>query len=200
MIASQPVSIDQIKASLNSLTSTQALKELFYNHLKYDRVDTTISARTLPESVRANLKGSKMVLLAQGGAQNKFDVIYTQLNSQQIRKQEQRGIIDALLMIHPYSLFVFSNRDQDDWHFINAKYDDKATQWRLLRRMVVNQREHLRTAIEQISELDLQFIGNSYGKGITELEPLEIQTQHDKAFDVEKVTLDVQVFKLRLDD
>jgi hypothetical protein len=104
MIASQPVSINQIKASLNSLTNTQALKELFYNHLKYDRVDTTISARTLPESVRANLKGSKMVLLAQGGAQNKFDVIYTQLNSQQIRKQEQRGIIDALLTIHPYSL------------------------------------------------------------------------------------------------
>jgi type I restriction-modification system DNA methylase subunit len=54
--------------------------------------------------------------------------------------------------------------------------------------MVVNQREQLRTAIEQISELDLQFIGNSYDKGITELEPLEIQTQHDKAFDVEKVT------------
>jgi type I restriction-modification system DNA methylase subunit len=188
MIASQPVSIDQIKASLNSLTSTQALKELFYNHLKYDRVDTTISARTLPESVRANLKGSKMVLLAQGGARNKFDVIYTQLNSQQIRKQEQRGIIDALLTIHPYSLFVFSNQDQDDWHFINAKYDDQATQRRLLRRMVVNQREQLRTAIEQISELDLQFIGDSYGKGITELEPLEIQTQHDKAFDVEKVT------------
>jgi TaqI-like C-terminal specificity domain/Eco57I restriction-modification methylase len=188
MIASQPVSTTRIAASLNSLTNTQALKELFYNHLKYDRVDTTISARTLPESVRANLKGSKMVLLAQGGARNKFDVIYTQLNSQQIRKQEQRGIIDALLTIHPYSLFVFSNQDQDDWHFINAKYDDQATQRRLLRRMVVNQREQLRTAIEQISELDLQFIGDSYGKGITELEPLEIQTQHDKAFDVEKVT------------
>jgi type I restriction-modification system DNA methylase subunit len=188
MIASQPVSTTRIKASLTSLTNTQALKELFYEHLKYDRVDTTISARTLPELVRANLKGSKMVLLAQGGARNKFDVIYTQLNSQQIRKQEQRGIIDALLTIHPYSLFVFSNQDQDDWHFINAKYDDKTTQRRLLRRMVVNQREQLRTAIEQISELDLQFIGNSYGKGITELEPLEIQTQHDKAFDVEKVT------------
>jgi hypothetical protein len=55
MIASQPVSTDRIKASLNSLTNTQALKELFYEHLKYDRVDTTISARTLPESVRANL-------------------------------------------------------------------------------------------------------------------------------------------------
>jgi type I restriction-modification system DNA methylase subunit len=188
MIASQPVSTDRIKASLNSLTNTQALKELFYNHLKYDRVGTTISARTLPESVRANLKGSELLLLAQGGIRKEFNVIYTRLNSQQIRKQEQRGIIDALLTIHPYSLFVFSNQDQDDWHFINAKYDDKTTQRRLLRRMVVNQREQLRTAIEQISELDLQFIGDSYGKGITELEPLEIQTQHDKAFDVEKVT------------
>jgi hypothetical protein len=191
MIASQPVSTTRIAASLNSLTNTQALKELFYNHLKYDRVDATISARTLPESVRANLKGSKMVLLAQGGARNKFDVIYTRLNSQQIRKQEQRRIIDALLTIHPYSLFVFSNQDQDDWHFINAKYDDKTTQRRLLRRMVVNQREQLRTAIEQISELDLQFIGDhckNGKKGITELEPLDIQTGHENAFDVEQVT------------
>jgi hypothetical protein len=57
MIASQPVSTDRIKASLNSLTNTQALKELFYKHLKYDRVGTTISARTLPESVRANFNG-----------------------------------------------------------------------------------------------------------------------------------------------
>jgi hypothetical protein len=54
---------------------------------------------------------------------------------------------------------VFSHHDSDDWHFINAKRDDKTTQRLLLRRMVVNQREQLRTAIKQISELDLQFIG-----------------------------------------
>jgi type I restriction-modification system DNA methylase subunit len=53
---------------------------------------------------------------------------------------------------------------------------------------VVNRREQLRTAIEQIGELDLQAIGLDRGKKVIELEPLEIQIQHDEAFDVEKVT------------
>ncbi len=90
--------------------------------------------------------------------------------------------------IHPHSLFVFSNQAQDDWHFINVKHDEKNTQRRLLRRIVVNQREQLRTAIEQIYELDLQAIGQGCRKKPIELEPLEIQIQHDEAFDVEKVT------------
>jgi hypothetical protein len=33
-------------------------------------------------------------------------------------------MIASLLGIHPHSLFVFSNQAQDDWHFINAKYDE----------------------------------------------------------------------------
>jgi type I restriction-modification system DNA methylase subunit len=126
--------------------------------------------------------------LANGGVGGQFKVIYTRLISQQIYKQEQRGIIESLLGIHPHSLFVFSNQAQDDWHFINAKYDEKNTQRRLLRRIVVNQREQLRTAIEQIGELDLQEIGRNRGKRAIELEPLEIQIQHDEAFNVEKVT------------
>jgi TaqI-like C-terminal specificity domain/Eco57I restriction-modification methylase len=44
------------------------------------------------------------------------------------------------------------------------------------------------SAIEQIGELDLQAIGQQCGKKAIDLEPLEIQIQHDEAFDVEKVT------------
>ena len=178
----------RIESSLKSLTDTRSLKELFYDRLHYDRVNETISTRRFADSVRASLGDSEPLLLANGGVGGQFKVIYTRLSSQQIYKQEQRGIIEALLGIHPHSLFVFSNQAQDDWHFINAKYDEKNTQRRLLRRIVVNQREQLRTAIEQIGELDLQAIGLQCRKRAIELEPLEIQMQQDKAFDVEKVT------------
>ena len=178
----------RIESSLKSLTDTRSLKELFYDRLHYDRVNETISTRRFADSVRASLGDSEPLLLANGGVGGQFKVIYTRLSSQQIYKQEQRGIIEALLGIHPHSLFVFSNQAQDDWHFINAKYDEKNTQRRLLRRIVVNQREQLRTAIEQIGELDLQAIGLQCRKKTIELEPLEIQIEQDKAFDVEKVT------------
>ena len=140
----------RIESSLKSLTDTRSLKELFYDRLHYDRVNETISTRRFSDSVRASLGDSEPLLLASGGARGQFKVIYTRL-SQQIEKQKQRGIIEALLSIHPYSLFVFSDRDQDDWHFINAKYDESPNPLgkgakRLLRRIVVNQREQLRTA------------------------------------------------------
>jgi type I restriction-modification system DNA methylase subunit len=188
MIASAPKLDRRIESALKSLTDTRSLKELFYDRLHYDRVSETISTRRFSDSVRASLKDSEPLLLANGGVGGQFKVIYTRLSSQQIYKQEQRGIIEALLGIHPHSLFVFSNQPQDDWHFINAKHDEQNTQRRLLRRIVVNQREQLRTAIEQIGELDLQAIGLDRGKKAIELEPLEIQIQHDEAFDVEKVT------------
>ena len=187
MIASQP-NLNRIESSLKSLTDTRSLKELFYDRLHYERVSEPISTRRFSDSVRVSLEKHEPLLLANGGVGGQFKVIYTRLSSQQIYKQEQRGIIEALLSIHPYSLFVFSNQAQDDWHFINAKYDEQNTQRRLLRRIVVNQREQLRTAIEQISELDLQAIGLQCRKKAIELEPLEIQIQHDDAFDVEKVT------------
>jgi type I restriction-modification system DNA methylase subunit len=187
MIASAP-KLNRIESSLKSLTDTRSLKELFYDRLHYDRVSEPISTRRFSDSVRASLGDSEPLLLANGGVGGQFKVIYTRLSSQQIYKQEQRGIIESLLGIHPHSLFVFSNQGQDDWHFINAKHDEKNTQRRLLRRIVVNQREQLRTAIEQIGELDLQAIGQGCGKKAIELEPLEIQIQHDEAFDVEKVT------------
>jgi type I restriction-modification system DNA methylase subunit len=187
MIASAP-NLNRIESSLKSLTDTRRLKELFCDRLNYHHVSEPISTRRFSDSVRASLGDSEPLLLANGGVEGQFKVIYTRLSSQQIYKQEQRGIIESLLGIHPHSLFVFSNQGQDDWHFINAKHDEKNTQRRLLRRIVVNQREQLRTAIEQIGELDLQAIGQDRGKKAIELEPLEIQIQHDEAFDVEKVT------------
>jgi hypothetical protein len=124
MIASAPKLDRRIATSLQSLTDTRSLKELFYDRLHDDRVSETISTRRFSDSVRASLGDSEPLLLANGGVGGQFKIIYTRLSSPQICKQEQRGIIESLLGIHPHSLFVFSNRDRDDWHFINAKHDE----------------------------------------------------------------------------
>jgi hypothetical protein len=113
----------RIESALKSLTNTRSLKELFYDRLHYDRVSEPISTRRFSDSVRASLGDSEPLLLANGGVGGQFKVIYTRLSSQQIYKQEQGGMIESLLGIHPHSLFVFSNQAQDDWHFINAKYE-----------------------------------------------------------------------------
>jgi hypothetical protein len=32
--------------------------------------------------------------------------------------------VNQLLRDHPYALFVFSNKNQSAWHFLNVKYDE----------------------------------------------------------------------------
>jgi hypothetical protein len=97
---------------------------------------------------------------------------------------QERPVVNQLIKDHPYGLFIFSNQAQDHWHFINVKYDAEAEKRRLFRRISVSPEERLRTASERIAMLDLQSIQpDMFG-----LQPLTIQSKHDEAFDVEKVT------------
>ncbi len=85
---------------------------------------------------------------------------------------------------HPYALFVFSNKTQDHWHFINVKYDEESEKRRLFRRITVSPEERLRTASERVARLDLEHAT----RDLFGLSPLSIQKCHDEAFDVEAVT------------
>ena len=60
---------------------------------------------------------------ATGGTDNAFEVIYARLNSDRLLLTAERPVISKLLEDHPYTLFVFSNQEQTDWHFVNVKYD-----------------------------------------------------------------------------
>ena len=92
----------------------------------------------------------------------------------------------SLLQDHPYTLFVFSNQEQTDWHFVNVKYDDTDDyeRRRLFRRIRISRHEKLRTASERIAMLDLESISPD-PEGLS---PLDIQKRHEAAFDVEAVT------------
>ena len=108
-----------------------------------------------------------------------FQLIYTRLNSERLPLTAERPIISRLLNAHPYALFIFSNREQTDWHLVNAKYDpNHPDKRRLYRRITIGPTEKLRTASERIAILDSHSLDS----------PLEIQSRHDDAFDVEAVT------------
>ena len=166
---------------LQQFQGTEPLKQLFWSELNYERVNTQLSRRGWTDAVAGGLADDPL-LLASGA--NDFHVIYSRLSSDKLLMGLERPVVSKLLKDHPYSLFLFSNSKQDQFHFLNVKYDDDVQKRRLFRRITVGPNERLRTASERIALLDLADISpNLFG-----LSPLAVQQCHDQAFDVEPVT------------
>jgi hypothetical protein len=170
---------------LEQLRGLDALKELFWTELNYERENKPLSMRGWPDSARKTLVDDP-ILFASGGEDNAFHVLYCRLASDNLQRNLERPIVNQLIREHPYCLFVFSDKTQSSWHFLNIKYDDKAEQRRLFRRITVRADGGLRTAAERLQMLDLV----SIRKELFGIPALEIQKRHDDAFDVEKVTKD----------
>jgi hypothetical protein len=118
------------------------------------------------------------VLFATAG--KGFYVIHARLKSDKLLMGMERPVVSRLLQNHPYSLFIFSNGSQDQWHFLSVKYDDDVQKRRLFRRITIGSREKLRTASERLDKINLADASN--------VAPNAIQKLHDDAFDVEPVT------------
>ena len=159
------------------------LKDLFWTELNYGRGSDSLSCTSWPSSAKDPL-AEDPILFASGGAQDDFHVIYCHLASASLSLGVEREVITQLLHNHPYTLFVFSNRDQTHWHFVNIKLDGQNANRRLYRRIAAGPQERLRTAAERLSMLNLGSIGGD----LLGISPLAIQRKHDEAFDVEKVT------------
>ena len=166
---------------LHGLKGQEPLKKLFWTELNYDRVNNALPRRGWGEQASSALVDDP-VLLATGDKD--FHVIHAQLKSEKLLMGMERPVVSRLLQDHPYALFVFSNANEDQWHFLNVKYDDDVQKRRVFRRITVGAQERLRTASERISMLDLGSIVAEHAG----LSPLEIQKRHDQAFDVEPVT------------
>lgn len=168
---------------LTDMRGLDGLKRLFWQELNYERENKPLSTRQWPESAKCAL-AEEPVLFASGGEDNAFHVVYCRLASTELKRGCQRPIVDYLLRDHPYALFVFSNKTQTAWHFLNVKYDEQAEKRRLVRRIAVLPGDGLRTAAERLALLVRS------DKSDTSDSPLAIQQRHDEAFDVEKVTKD----------
>ena len=165
---------------LENFHGIEPLRKLFWTELNYDHENLP-----LPYQDTNNDLASETVLWATGGANNAFHVIYTQLNSDRLLLTAERRVITQLLKNHLYALFIFSNRDQTEWHIVNVRHDaDDPDRRRLFRRITISSDEKLRTASERIAMLDLASIDTDFEA----LSPLPIQARHDEAFNVEAVT------------
>jgi hypothetical protein len=112
---------------LQNFSGTEPLKELFWSTLNYDRINRPTTRRGWPEAAAAALVDDP-TLLAAGGAHGEFQVLYSRLAKDRLSLADERAVTNRLLKDHPYSLFVFSDRQQANWHFLNVKMaEDEAT-------------------------------------------------------------------------
>ena len=167
---------------MKALCGLDPLKQLFWTELNYQRVNQPLSRRGWTETA-ADALADDPLLFASGGEDNAFQIIYTRLKSERLLLGSGASGHRQLLQSHPYSLFVVSDPAQQQWHFVNVRYDKDDSKRRLFRRITIREDERLhdrlRTAAERITMLDLDEIqGHS---------PLDILTCHDEAFDVEVV-------------
>ncbi len=178
----QPERQQQILDLLKKLKGLDPLKQLFWSELNYERVNQSLSRRSWSDTASKALADDP-VLFASGGQDNEFHVIYARLTSDCLRLGLERPVVSKLLQDHPYALFVFSDKSQNRWHFLNVKYHTETQRRRIFRRITIVPHEHYRTAAERIAMLDIDSIApDLYG-----VSPLEIQARHDEAFDVEKI-------------
>jgi type I restriction-modification system DNA methylase subunit len=162
---------------LQTLKGLEPLKKLFWTELNYDKANSPISRKGWGEQASSALVDDPM-LFATGGKD--FHVIHARLKSEKLLMGDERPVVSRLLQNHPYSLFIFSNASQDQWHFLNVKYDDDVQKRRLFRRISVTPLDRLRTASERLDKINLDDAPN--------VAPNTIQKLHDDAFDVEPVT------------
>ena len=164
---------------LGKLQSLDKVRELF-SELNYDPARELLSRQNWGRAAADALAEDPQVIASH----DDFKVIYARLNSDRLLLGDERPVVNRLLQEHPYLLCLFSDSEQQQWHFVNIKYDEEIKKRRLFRRITVGPNERLRTATERLSQLDLERIRPE----LAGIYPLDIQQRHDEAFDIEVVT------------
>src|ERR1700723_2643836 len=131
---------------LESFKGTGPLRELLAN-LNYDPLNEPVSGQDWPEPARAALAQDPRLY---GRAAGEFYVIYAQLAADKLMLTQERAVVPQLLKQFPYALFVFSDKSQTNFHFVNVKWENTQKR-RLYRRITVGPQERLRTAVERIT-------------------------------------------------
>ncbi len=176
----------------------EALKQLFWSELNYERANAPLTMRDWPEATAALLADPPLLFATAGQG---FHVIYARLQGA-LSLSNERAVVNKLLAAHPFALFIFSDAEQRCWHFVNVKYSKtlppapglpgEGSARRLFRRITVNPFEPLRTAAERIALLDVAALAPGLTPGPSPTGRGEfgaaVQALHDEAFDVEKVT------------
>jgi len=177
----------RIKDILITLPSTKidGLKKLFWEELNYNSDNVPVSKANWTDEF-SDLFVETPVSFATCATNDAFHILFFHLYSDKLQISTERQVVNKLIVDYPYSLFVFSNRNQDRWHFVNAiqNKDKKRSKQFILRRISVSKEDRLRTASERITKLDVSLVeAPLFG-----VSPIQIQKLHEAAFDVEAVT------------
>ncbi|MDQ2997397.1 MAG: class I SAM-dependent DNA methyltransferase, partial [Chloroflexota bacterium] len=171
---------ESIHDLLRNFRGLEPLKRLFWQELNYDRVNQAVPTREWGDAERQMISGEPLLLAEHG----EFKVVYLHMRAG-LARDDQRVLINRMLQEFPYVLFVFSDYDQQHWHFVNVKYERDPKRRRVFRRITVLEgSDQLRTATERLAMLDLETVS----RDLFGIPPLAIQQRHDQAFDVEAVT------------
>jgi len=148
---------DTVREILGNFGSLGMARRLF-SELNYDPTHDALGTSGWNQTATDALAEDPQVIACLG----EFKVVYARLKSEdRLRLGDERAVVNRLLQQHPYLLCLFSNSQQELWHFVNAKYDEDVKRRRLFRRITVSPTERLRTAAERLSLLDLGTLGPS---------------------------------------
>jgi hypothetical protein len=85
---------------LFNLNREKTLKDLFWNQLNYNRINQALSVRQWSDRLAGELAEDPL-LLASGGKNNNFRVIYSRFRGDRLLKQKEREIVNNLIKNNP---------------------------------------------------------------------------------------------------
>ena len=94
---------------LQNFRGVEPMKQLFWSHLNYERVNKPTTRRGWPESAASVLADDPT--LPNGWPQGRhFKVLYSRLAKDRLSLADEHIVTFRLLKDHPYGLFVFSDQ------------------------------------------------------------------------------------------
>lgn len=160
----------------------EPILDLFTHLLNYPYAQGALPVSTWSKELKSFLlKGKAPSIIAETASG--FKIVLLEMNNPKLLLSEQRPIIEHTLKNDPSlrSLFVVTNKDHSEWHFVNVREGISGKRLLLRRFRILNAFQAMRTIVEQFLLLDMETIG-------TESSVDQIKVAHDHAFDVQTMT------------
>jgi len=163
----------RVQPVLEGLNDVDTLRRLFIDELNYDYRRGEDLIIEYPKSISEKVHSTKII--AEKGD---FKIILCTIEN--LLKGVELPAVKAISGYYLHNLIVFTNPQNDEFHFVNTKYigDRKPDNFRGFRRITVGKTERLRTAAERLAKVFAP-------EGIA---PLALMNKCTDAFDVEAVS------------
>ena len=163
----------EIKHILENIKDTDTLRKLFVESLNYDYANKEALIE-FPKDIADKLIATKII-----SEKDDFKVVFCQIDK--LLKGRELPAVKSISSHYPYNIVVFTNEEQNEFHFVNTKYIEKVGKKREakgFRRITVGKTDRLRTAAERLSMI--------YAP--EQISALDLASQCEEAFDVEAVS------------